>query len=155
MFKVEIDEIFRRCISSEEVSNILFQCHSFIYGGQSLPIWFFLPIIFMDARAFVLECDKCQRTYNITERNEMPLRSILEVKIFDIWGIDFMGPFPSSKGNEYISVAIDYVSKWVETIACQRVDANIMKCLYNDVIFPRCVVPCIIISDGGIYFINK
>jgi hypothetical protein len=107
MFKVEINEIFRRCISSEEVSNILFQCHSFIYGGQSLPIWDFLPIIFMDARAFVLECDKCQRTYNITKRNEMPLRPILEVKIFNIWGIDFMGPFPSSKGNEYILVAID------------------------------------------------
>nr|GEW04104.1 reverse transcriptase domain-containing protein [Tanacetum cinerariifolium] len=29
-------------------------------------------------------------------------------------GIDFMGPFPSSRGNKYILVAIDYLSKWVE-----------------------------------------
>jgi len=36
------------------------------------------------------------------------------VEIFDVWGIDFMGPFPSSFGNEYILLAVDYVSKWVE-----------------------------------------
>nr|GEY55081.1 reverse transcriptase domain-containing protein [Tanacetum cinerariifolium] len=29
-------------------------------------------------------------------------------------GIDFMGPFPSSRGNKYILVAVDYLSKWME-----------------------------------------
>ena len=43
----------------------------------------------------------------------MPLNSILEVKIFDVWGIDFMGPFPNSFGNQFILVAADYISKWV------------------------------------------
>jgi len=42
----------------------------------------------------------------------MPLQSILEVEVFDCWGIDFVGPFPSSYSNEYILVAVDYVSKW-------------------------------------------
>ena len=46
----------------------------------------------------------------------MPMRPILEVEIFDLWGIDFMGPFPPSDGKEYILVAVDYVSKWVEAI---------------------------------------
>jgi hypothetical protein len=46
----------------------------------------------------------------------MPLNNILEVEIFDVWGIDFMGPFPSSFGNQYILVAIDYVSKWVKPL---------------------------------------
>ena len=41
----------------------------------------------------------------------MPLNNILEVEVFDIWGIDFMGPFPSSFGNLYILLAVDYVSK--------------------------------------------
>ncbi|WJX86517.1 hypothetical protein P8452_68818 [Trifolium repens] len=41
----------------------------------------------------------------------MPLQNILEVEVFDCWGIDFVGPFPSSFSNEYILVAVDYVSK--------------------------------------------
>ena len=54
----------------------------------------------------------------------MPLEGILVVKIFYVWGIDFMGPFPPFFGNIYILHAVDYVSKWVEDIACPRNDAN-------------------------------
>ena len=50
---------------------------------------------------------------NISKRHEMPLEGILVVQIFDVWGIDFMGPFPSSFGNIYILLTADYVSKWV------------------------------------------
>ena len=42
----------------------------------------------------------------------MPLKSNLQVEIFDVWGVDFMGPFPMSEHCEYILVAVDYVSKW-------------------------------------------
>ena len=41
----------------------------------------------------------------------IPLNSILKVELSDIWGIDFMGPFPNSFGHQYIFVAVDYVSK--------------------------------------------
>ena len=44
----------------------------------------------------------------------MPLNTILDVELFDRWGIDFMGPFPSSYGYKYILLAVDYVSKWVD-----------------------------------------
>ena len=37
-----------------------------------------------------------------------------------------MGPFPPSFGNLYILLAMDYVSKWVKSIACPRNDANIV-----------------------------
>ncbi|XP_070033257.1 uncharacterized protein [Nicotiana tomentosiformis] len=47
----------------------------------------------------------------------MPLTTILEIDIFDVWGIDFMGPFVSSCGKTYILVSVDYVSKWVEAVA--------------------------------------
>jgi hypothetical protein len=47
----------------------------------------------------------------------------LQIDIFDVWGIDFMGPFPNSKGCEYILVAVDYVSKWVEALPCPALDA--------------------------------
>jgi hypothetical protein len=54
----------------------------------------------------------------------MPLQSILEVEVFDCWGIDFVGPFPSSYSSEYILVAVDYVSKWVEAIASPKADSK-------------------------------
>ena len=63
---------------------------------------------------------------NINRKNEMPMQGILVVKIFYVWGIDFMGPFPSSFGNIYILLAVDYVSKWVEASACPRNDVIIM-----------------------------
>ena len=54
--------------------------------------------------------DACQRIGNIIRRNEKPLTNILEVEIFDVWSIDFMGPFPSSFRNFYILLVVDYVS---------------------------------------------
>ena len=60
---------------------------------------------------------------NLSRINEMPLQGILVVQIFYVWGIDFMGPFPSSFGNMYILLAVYYVSKWVEATASLRNDA--------------------------------
>ena len=56
----------------------------------------------------------------------MPLNNILEVELFDVWGIDFMGPFPSSFNNLYILVAVDYVSKWVKAIAAPTNDSKVV-----------------------------
>ncbi len=52
----------------------------------------------------VVLCDRCQKLGSISRRNMMPLNPILVVEIFDVWGIDFMGPFPNSFGNLYILV---------------------------------------------------
>ena len=65
---------------------------------------------------FIVNCDWGQCTGNISRRDKIPLRNIQEVEIFDVWGIGFMGPFPSSMGNKYILIAVDYVSKWIEVI---------------------------------------
>jgi transposase InsO family protein len=75
--------------------------------------------------------------------------------IFDVWRIDFMGPFPNSEGCEYILVAIDYVSKWVEALPCRAADAMYLKRMFHEVIFLRYGVPRIVISDGGLHFIDQ
>ena len=85
----------------------------------------------------------------------MEQKFIFEVEVFDCWGIDFMGPFPSSYGNKYILVAVDYVSKWVEAVASPTNDASVVIKLFKSIIFPRFGVPRVVISDGGTNFINK
>ena len=84
----------------------------------------------------------------------MPLNGILEVELFDVWGIDFMGPFPSSFNNKFILVAVDYVSKWVEAVASPTADSSVVRKLFQKIIFPRFGVPRVVISDGGSHFIN-
>ena len=70
-------------------------------------------------------------------------------------GIDIMGPFPPSYKNEYILVAVDYVSKWVEAIASPTNDARVVTKMFKTIIFSRFGVPRVVISDGGTHFINK
>ena len=101
------------------------------------------------------ECDKCQRLGKISHRHMMPLNLILVVDLFDVWGIDFMGPFPSSFGYIYILVGVDYVSKWVESVPCRAVDHRVVLKFLNENIFSRFRVPKAIISDRGLHFCNK
>jgi hypothetical protein len=85
----------------------------------------------------------------------MPQNSMLEVELFDVWGIDFMGPFPPSSGKNYILVAVDYVSKWVEAVALPTNDAKVVVKFLRHNIFSRFGVPRALISDQGTHFINK
>jgi len=161
------DKIYRRCVrrvSKEEEEGILLHCHGSSYGGhfatfktvsKVLQAGLWWPTMFKDAQEFISKYDSCQRKGNISRRNEMLQNPILEVEIFDVWGIDFMGPFPSLYGNSYILVAVDYVSKWVEAIASPTNDAKVVLNLFKTIIFPRFGVPRVVISDGGKHFINK
>ena len=117
-------------------------------------MFFFLPSIFKDAHDDVLQCDQCQRIGGISQRNEMPLHNIMEVEVFECWGIDFMGHLPSSYGNQYILVVIDYVSKWVEVVASPKNDAKIVIKFLKKNIFSHYGVPRVLISDGGSHFCN-
>ena len=91
---------------------------------------------------------------NINKRHEMPLHGLLVIELFDVWGIDFMGPIPSSFINLYIVLAVVYVSKWVEAIACPRNDASTVVNFVQKHIFNRFGTPRTIISDEGNHFAN-
>ena len=92
---------------------------------------------------------------NLRRRNEMPLQGILIVQIFYVWGLDFMGHFPSLFGNMYILLAMDYVSKWVEETACPGNDAITMVRFIQRNILSRFGAPRTIIDDEGSHFTNK
>ena len=66
-----------------------------------------------------------------------------------------MGPFPSSFGNIYILLDVDYVSKWAEASSCPRNDAITMVWFIQRSILSRFGTPRTIISDKGSHFANK
>ncbi|XP_070050839.1 uncharacterized protein [Nicotiana tomentosiformis] len=79
----------------------------------------------------------------------------MAVEIFDVWEIDFMGPFPYTNGHKYILLAVDYVSKWVEVIALPANDTKVVVNFVKKHIFTRFGTPRVLINDGGTHFYNK
>ena len=120
LWKYCSDQVIRRCVPNSEIHSILSFCHKHACGGhfgpkrtarKILDSGFYWPTIFQDFDIFCKLCEQCQRTRNLTHRQEMTQNPTLICEIFDVWGIDFMDPFPSSFGFMYILLAIDYISK--------------------------------------------
>ncbi|GJW19375.1 retrovirus-related pol polyprotein from transposon TNT 1-94 [Tanacetum coccineum] len=105
------------------------------------------------SRAITVPTSQLRKQGKISHRDEMPQNAIQVCEIFDVWGIDFMGPFPSSRGNKYILVAVDYLSKWVEAKALPTNDARVVVKFLKS-LFSRFGAPRAIISDRGTHFCN-
>ncbi|XP_059311714.1 uncharacterized protein LOC132063262 [Lycium ferocissimum] len=89
-------------LPESEVLEILKACHDSVVRGHHsgtrtavkvLKCGYYWPTLFHDANLMVRSCDQCQRQGNIGRRQEMPMNFVIEVEMFDVWGIDFMGPF--------------------------------------------------------------
>jgi transposase InsO family protein len=154
----------RRCVPREERLEILRKCHSAEYGGHynhfrtQAKVWssgFYWPEMHEHTKKYVASCPECQRIGNISQRNSMPLKYNIQIDLFDVWGIDFMGPFKNSYGYEYILVMVDYVSKWVEAMPCRKASTEESITMIKNVIFPHFGTPRILISDGGTHVTGK
>nr|GFA52506.1 reverse transcriptase domain-containing protein [Tanacetum cinerariifolium] len=128
------DQIIRCCVAGKEAIDILNACHSRPTGGyyganytakKVFDSGFYWHTIYKDALELGKCCDSCQR----------------------------QGPFPSSKGNKYILVAVDYLSKWVEAKALPTNDARVVVKFLKS-LFSHFRTPKAIISDRGTHFCN-
>ncbi|GJZ51946.1 reverse transcriptase domain-containing protein [Tanacetum coccineum] len=120
LFRIGANQVIRRCVYGQEAVDILTACHNRPTRGHHganytakkvFDSGFNWPTIYRDTHDMVKSCDSCQRQGKISQKDEMPQNAIQVCKIFNVWGIDFMGLFPSSRGNKYILVAVDYLSK--------------------------------------------
>ncbi|GJT06341.1 reverse transcriptase domain-containing protein [Tanacetum coccineum] len=105
-FRLCPDNVMRRCVAGNEILEILIHCHS----GPTRDI----TVLQLQEERF-------------TKQDSIGL----VCEVFDVWGLDFMGPFPDSTGNKYILVAVDYVSKWVEAQALPTNDARVVAVGYT------------------------
>ncbi|GJY82355.1 reverse transcriptase domain-containing protein [Tanacetum coccineum] len=134
-FRLCPDNVMRRCVAGIEILEILAHCHSGPTGGHHsasvtgrkvYESGFYWPSIFRDAKDYV----------------------------FDIWGLDFMGPFPDSRGNKYILFAVDYMFKWVKGKALPTNDTRVVVKFLKG-LFARFRVPKALLSDRGTHFCNS
>ncbi|RVW13702.1 Retrovirus-related Pol polyprotein from transposon 17.6 [Vitis vinifera] len=138
LFKYCADHITRKCVPEEEQQGILSHCHENACGGhfasqktamKVLQSGFTWSSLFKDSHIMCRSCDRCQRLGKLTKRNQMPMNPILIVDLFDVWGIDFMGPFPMSfglVGNQELEHGLD--QSWAK----RCLDLNEMEELRND-----------------------
>ncbi|GKC46053.1 reverse transcriptase domain-containing protein [Tanacetum coccineum] len=157
LFRIYADQVIRRCVYGQEAVDILTPCHNGPIGGHHganytakkvFDFGFYWPTIYRDAHDMVKSCDSCQRQGKISQKDEMPQNAIQVCEIFD-----FMGLFPSSRGNRYILVAVDYLSIWVEAKALHTNDARVIVKFLKS-LFVRFGTPCAIISDRSTHFCN-
>ncbi|GKE04422.1 reverse transcriptase domain-containing protein [Tanacetum coccineum] len=161
-FKICADQVIRRCVHGQEAIDILKAYHNGPTRGHHgsnytakkvFDSGVYWRTIYRDAHDLVKSCDSCQHQGKISQHDEMPQNTIQVCEIFDVWGIDFIGPFPSSRGNKYILVAVDYMSKCVKAKALPTNDARVVVKILKS-LFARFGTPCAIISDRGTHFCN-
>ncbi|GKA67368.1 reverse transcriptase domain-containing protein [Tanacetum coccineum] len=162
LFRICADQVIRRCVHGQEAVDILTACHNGPTRGHHganytakkvFDAGFFWPTIYRDAHDMVKSCDSCQRQGKISQKDEMPQNAIQVCEIFDAWGINFMGPFPSLRGNKYILLAVDYLSKWVEAKSLPTNEARVVVKFLKS-LFARFGTPRAIISDRSTHFCN-
>ena len=134
------------CVPKVEMLRILEACHSSPVGGQHISIrtahkilqcGYYWTTIHQDAHEFAKACDIYQRDGGISRKKELHFNPTLVIELFDVWGIDFMGPFVSSHGMKYILVAVDYVSKQVEAIALANNEGKSATKFLKKIYFPN------------------
>ncbi|GJX04623.1 reverse transcriptase domain-containing protein [Tanacetum coccineum] len=152
----EKNKFFKDC-GCKEAFEILEACHSGPTGGhyganftakKIFDAGFYWPTIYKDAYEFVKTCDACQKQGKISQRDEMPQNAIQVCEIFDLWGIDFMGPFPSSRGNKYILVAVENFPNGLKRQASHQ-RARVVVCYLNPPVLSDSVLREEFISDVG------
>ncbi|GJU65788.1 reverse transcriptase domain-containing protein [Tanacetum coccineum] len=154
--------MIRHCVYGQEAVDILTACHNRPTEGHHGANYtakkvfdssFYWLTIYRDAHDMVKSCDSCQRQGKISQKDEMPQNAIQVSEIFNVWGINFMGPFSSSRRHTYILVAVDYFPKWVEAKVLPTNDARVVVKFLKS-LFARFGTPRAIISDRGTHFCN-
>ena len=152
------DGVLRRVPIKEEIVEILQKMHEEACGGhfshdimlrKILLTGFTWPSIHKDIHEWCKSCDACQKAGR-RHLQAGPLHPIVVFAPFEKWGIDAVGPLPRTQsGKEFILVATDYMTKWVEAIATSSIKArDVAQFIYRN-ICTRFGVPLEIVSDHG------
>ena len=150
-----------RVVKQQEVNELLVRYHCLLgaHKGQnatwrSLANEFHWPGMYNTVKEFVQNCDRCQRN-NATLTTTPALHPIsVNTTLFDRWGIDLAGPYrTSSKGNKFVVIATEYLTRWVEAAAIPNKSALQIAAFFKELVC-RFGVMNFLQSDQGTEFCN-
>jgi len=149
-------------IPEQKLNQILKATHDHPLAGHAginntisrLKEKYYWKTMYKDINNYIKTCDICQKRRLEKETEE--LKPIRPPTAFSKIGIDIIGPLPRTlRGNRYIIMAIDYLTKWVEAKPLQLADAlSIAPFIYEDIIC-RHGIPVELTSDRGTEFLNE
>ena len=163
LYKRGFDGIHLRCVAGQEIIDIMEKIH----GGECGPHMsghtlsrkilrqsYYWSTMQKDCAEYVKRCLKCQQ---FAPRQHLPPRELYCMTSpwpFSTWGIDIIGKVTpkSSSGHEFILVAIDYFTKWVEAESYAVLNAKKVAKFIRRNIICRFGVPHEFVSDNGSHF---
>ncbi|XP_077229834.1 uncharacterized protein LOC143862648 [Tasmannia lanceolata] len=156
---------YLKCLRPSDALLALQETHEGIcgehLGGKALAIKILLrglywPTLRKDALSLVKKCEKCQKFSPAVHQPPVPMAPIISPLPFAVWGMDILGPFPpASGGREFVVVAIDYFTKWVEAEPLAKItEQNVQNFFWKSVVC-RFGIPRVLITDNGKQFDSR
>ncbi|WZZ08462.1 hypothetical protein YC2023_094383 [Brassica napus] len=156
-------KVLLRCISGDETRVVMAETHEGAAGNNSggralalkvKSLAFYWPTMNEDCESYAKKCDKCQRHASTIHSPTELLHTLTAPYPFMRWGMDIIGPMPSSRQKRFILVLTDYFTKWVEAEAYASItDKEVQKFVWKNIIC-RHGLPYEIITDNGSQFIS-
>ncbi|XP_048599893.1 uncharacterized protein LOC125580006 [Brassica napus] len=156
-------KVLLRCIFGDETRLVMAETHEGAAdnhsGGRALAIkvkslGFYWPTMNADCESYVKKCDKCQRHASTIHSPMELLHTLTAPYPFMRWGMDIIGPMPSSRQKRFILVLTDYFTKWVEAEAYAIItDKEVQKFVWKNIIC-RHGLPYEIVTNNGSQFIS-
>ena len=114
---------------------------------------FYWPAISSDVWQKCRYCVDCARRkqpvhYGVEELRPIPIKAT-----FDRIVMDILGPLPvTNKGNKYILIFAEYLTKWIEAVAIPDCKAETVVDTFMDKIICQFGAPKQLLSDNAAYF---
>ena len=122
---------------------------------QSVSLRYYWNFMLSEIKAYCRSCEACQKYNYSVLHNRAPMKSIVVSRRNQIWVLDYMGLFKTSRhGNKYIILGVDAQDKWLEGAATPTFDTTVTAVFsFNNIICRYGMIEQIL-TDQGVSFEN-
>jgi len=163
LFRVNYDGVLLICLEREYVDKVLKELHDGPAHGnfagdttahKILRDGYYWPTLFNDAHTYSRNYKNCQISAGREKRATVPLQLVTVSRPFEQWGLDIIGEITpiSSKQHKYILTAIDYFTKWEDSISLTHVNEKVAIQFVEQQLITRFGVPYVLVFDNATYF---